>query len=121
MRARLMEANPLAEEIRNQIAIKRGPIVYCLESQDLPSGVKIDDVLIPSDIKLTPKKVKIDGSDITALEGEVSVSDEADWKGTLYREVGTSKRTVKVSFIPYYAWGNRGKGEMTVWMPLARK
>lgn len=121
MRARLMEANPLAEEIRNQIAIKRGPIVYCLESQDLPSGVKIDDVLIPSDIKLTPKKVKIDGSDITALEGEVSVSDEADWKDTLYREVGTSKRTVKVSFIPYYAWGNRGKGEMTVWMPLARK
>ena len=121
MRARLMEANPLAEEIRNQIAIKRGPIVYCLESQDLPSGVKIDDVLIPSDIKLTPKKVKIDGSDITALEGEVSVSDEADWNGTLYREVGTSKRAVKVTFIPYYAWGNRGKGEMTVWMPLARK
>lgn len=24
---------------------------------------------------------------------------------------------VKVRLIPYYAWGNRGKSEMTVWMP----
>jgi DUF1680 family protein len=22
--------------------------------------------------------------------------------------------------IPYYAWGNRGPSEMTVWMPLRR-
>jgi DUF1680 family protein len=27
---------------------------------------------------------------------------------------------VDIRLIPYYAWGNRGKGEMTVWMPLAR-
>ena len=29
-------------------------------------------------------------------------------------------KTVNIRLIPYYAWGNRGKGEMTVWMPLAR-
>ena len=53
MPVQLIEANPLAEEIRNQVAIKRGPIVYCLESVDLPDGVKIADVAIPSAIKLT--------------------------------------------------------------------
>ena len=47
MPARLMEANPLVEEDLNQIAIQRGPIVYCLESPDLPPGMKISDVLIP--------------------------------------------------------------------------
>ena len=35
MPVRLMEAHPLVEEARNQIAVQRGPIVYCLESIDL--------------------------------------------------------------------------------------
>ena len=39
MPAQLMEAHPLVEEIRNQTAIRRGPIVYCLESTDLPEGI----------------------------------------------------------------------------------
>ena len=30
----LIEANPLVEENRNQVAVKRGPVVYCLESVD---------------------------------------------------------------------------------------
>jgi len=34
MTVKMIEANPLAEEIRNQVAVKRGPIVYCLESVD---------------------------------------------------------------------------------------
>ena len=41
MPARLIEANPLVEETRNQVAIERGPIVYCLESPDLPKGVRV--------------------------------------------------------------------------------
>ena len=53
MPARLIEANPLVEETRNQVAIKRGPIVYCLESPDLPKGVRVQDVAIPADAKLT--------------------------------------------------------------------
>ena len=50
MPPRLMEANPLVEEDLNQVAVQRGPIVYCLESPDLPRGVKISDVLIPLDM-----------------------------------------------------------------------
>lgn len=37
-----------------------------------------------------------------------------------YRPVVQAEKTVNIRLIPYYAWGNRGKGEMTVWMPLAR-
>ena len=46
MPVRLMEANPLVEETRNQVAVKRGPIVYCLESPDLPEGVRVQDVAV---------------------------------------------------------------------------
>lgn len=120
MPVRLLEAHPLAEEIRNQVVVKRGPLVYCLESMDIEGGKRIDDVLIPTDIQLTPKKITIEGSPIVALEGKARLADNASWEGVLYREVGKANKQVDIRLIPYYAWGNRGKGEMTVWMPLAR-
>ena len=120
MPVRLMEANPLVEEVRNQVAVKRGPIVYCLESADLPKGVKIDDVIIPSDIRFTPVMTEIDGHPVMSLEGVANVAQEASWQGQLYREVGAAGPQIPITLIPYYAWGNRGKSEMTVWMPLQR-
>lgn len=117
MRTRLVEANPLVEESRGQVAVQRGPIVYCLESTDL-GGLSIDDIAIPLDAKFTPVDMTIDGSKIKALEGEVINRNEASWKGQLYREATAKKNMVKVRLIPYYAWGNRGKSEMTVWMPV---
>src|SRR5207249_11467727 len=51
MTTELIEANPLVEETLGQVAVKRGPIVYCLESPDLPKGVRLCDVAIPSDAK----------------------------------------------------------------------
>lgn len=116
MRTRIVEANPLVEESRGQVAVQRGPIVYCLESNDL-GGLSIDDIAIPLDAKFTPVDMTIDGSRIKALEGEVINRSEASWKGQLYRKATTKKQMVKVRLIPYYAWGNRGKSEMTVWMP----
>ena len=116
MRTRIVEANPMVEESRGQVAVQRGPIVYCLESNDL-GGLSIDDIAIPLDAKFTPVDMTIDGSRIKALEGEVINRSEASWKGQLYREATAKKQMVKVRLIPYYAWGNRGKSEMTVWMP----
>jgi DUF1680 family protein len=120
MPVRLMEANPLVEEVRNQVAIKRGPIVYCLESADLPQGIRIDDVLIPADIQLEPVMIEIDGHPVMALEGVAALANEASWQGQLYREIGRAGRELPIRLIPYYAWGNRGKGEMSVWLPLLR-
>ena len=120
MPVRLLEAHPLAEEIRNQVVVKRGPLVYCLESMDIANGEKIDNVLIPADIKLTPKKITIEGSPIVALKGVARLASATSWEGVLYRSVVQAEKTVNIRLIPYYAWGNRGKGEMTVWMPLAR-
>lgn len=120
MRVKLMESNPLVEETRNQVVVKRGPLVYCLEGVDVADGRRIDDVLIPSTIQFTPTEITIDGSKMIALDGEARLMDEASWDNVLYREVGKADRTVKIRLIPYFAWGNRGKSEMTVWMPLAK-
>ena len=53
MPAQLIEAHPLVEETRNQVAVKRGPVVYCLESCDLPVGVRVQDVKVPADTKFS--------------------------------------------------------------------
>jgi DUF1680 family protein len=121
MPVRLIEANPFVEEARNQVAIKRGPIVYCLESVDLPNDVKVTEVIIPHDIKLKPRFRKNLLGGVTVLEGEAEVFEAGDWSNRLYREfVPREPRKVTIRLIPYYAWSNRGVSEMTVWMPLDR-
>jgi DUF1680 family protein len=120
MPAKLMESNPLVEETRNQVAVKRGPIVYCLESVDLPNGQKIFNVALPAKIDLKPELIQIDGSDIMALTGKADLLNEANWKNQLYKEVNNDKQSVNIRLIPYYAWGNRGHVDMETWIPLDR-
>lgn len=118
MRTKLIEANPLVEEARGQVAVQRGPIIYCLESQDL-NGVDIDNIAIPYNASFKTVETTIDGSRVIALETEAYNRSENSWKGSLYREVGKDKKKTTIRLVPYYAWGNRGKGEMTVWIPVA--
>jgi uncharacterized protein len=121
MEAKLLEANPFVEEARNQVAVKRGPLVYCLESMDLPEGVKVPQVCVPAGTKFKARFDKDLLGGVTILEGKALVVRDAEWKGQLYRELGkAAKDKVSIRLIPYYAWCNRGKGEMTVWMPLGR-
>ena len=118
MRTKLVEANPLVEEARGQVAVQRGPIIYCLESQDL-NGASIDNIALPFNATFRTVETTIDGSRIIALETEAYDRSEASWSGKLYREVGKDKKKTTVRLVPYYAWGNRGDGEMTVWIPVA--
>ncbi|GAB3917596.1 glycoside hydrolase family 127 protein [Mucilaginibacter boryungensis] len=120
MSAKLMESNPLVEETRNQVAVKRGPIVYCLESVDLPQGQKIFNVALPAKIDLKPELIQIDGSNIMALTGKADLRNEANWKNQLYKEVSNDKQSVNIRLVPYYAWGNRGHVDMETWIPLDR-
>lgn len=124
MPAKLMQSHPLVEETRNQVAVKRGPIVYCLESADLPEGRTIFNIAIPVEAGFEPVAVNIDGSEIMALEGEARLLPaklDDEWKDRLYREVSAAEpETVPVKLVPYYAWGNRGEVDMSVWLPLYR-
>ncbi len=120
MEAQLIESHPLVEETRNEVAVKRGPVVYCLESHDLPEGVRLADVRVPSDIALAARHDQdlLDG--VHVVSGELTVHEDAQWDGGgLYRPHKRAKaKAVEANFVPYYAWANRGPGEMSVWLPL---
>jgi DUF1680 family protein len=119
METKLVEANPLVEETRNQVAVKRGPIVYCIESVDYPKNESIFNIALPLHAGFKPKMVKIENSDVILLTGQAQLLNENKWDKILYREVPqTAPKMINIQLIPYYAWGNRGHAEMSVWMPV---
>ncbi len=128
MPIKLMAAHPLVEEARNQVAIQRGPIVYCLESTDLPEGRTVINTLAlgfedwrsvhrPNLLGgVTVIECKSMGYQPDATKQPSATSDRA-----LYFEYKPAAiESISCQLIPYYAWANRGASEMTVWLPLLR-
>ncbi len=118
MRVNLIESHPLVEETRNQVAVMRGPLVYCLESADL-KGSGVFNVSVPVSAAFTTADVQLSGSRVRVLE-TTGRSTGTSWSGGLYRPVQRSEQSVPLRFIPYFVWANRGMGDMSVWLPIDR-
>jgi hypothetical protein len=102
------------------VAVTRGPLVYCLESSDLPANVRIEQVLVPLNTTWKPIKTTIAGSPVVQLEGQLLVQPTTDWSNALYRVINPATQPRTLRLVPYYAWSNRGQSEMSVWLPLKR-
>jgi DUF1680 family protein len=115
----MMVADPRVEQVRNQAAVMRGPIVYCLESIDLPEGVAIEEVHLPRTAKWTVRHEPDLLRGVTVLQTEAYALPRIDPAGPLYQELPPGEaRRVQIRLIPYYAWNNRGEPKMSVWLPL---
>ncbi|MDE2950859.1 MAG: glycoside hydrolase family 127 protein [Chloroflexota bacterium] len=118
MAPRLVKAHPKAEEIRNHVAVMRGPLVYCLEGVDLPDDVSILDVHAPNDMGLEARREDDLLGGLTVVKGTARRVLEGNPSEALYFEAGNEREEdLDVTLIPYYAWNNRGITEMTVWLP----
>ncbi|WP_314504446.1 beta-L-arabinofuranosidase domain-containing protein [uncultured Microbacterium sp.] len=119
MPVRVLRAHRLAEEATNQVAVQRGPVVYCLESADLPDDVLMEQAALRRGAAFRPVEAEIAGHRVVTLETDIAVLPAPD-PDALYAEVGDGAvRTASVRLVPYFAWGNRGAGEMSVWLPFA--
>lgn len=118
MEIKFVEGNSRIEEVRNQVAVKRGPIVYCVETPDLPKGTKIVDLYLKSS---TPLKAEYHAdllSGLTTIETELQIRKQTDVV-SMYKEVQKPVfETIKTRLVPYYSWNNRGETEMTVFLPI---
>lgn len=125
MPARLVAANPAVEETRNQAAVMRGPVLYCVESPDLPAGVAVPVVYLPlrPDFAPTPGVGGVSGelaASAVSLRGKGLRLVESDWRETLYRNFeGGTFEPFPLTVVPYFAWANRGPSAMSVWIPVA--
>lgn len=118
----LLAAHPRVDPTRGCAALRRGPLVYCLEQADQPADVDLQDVAISPNTQMTAswQPDLLNGVMTVQLEGVAY--DTSSWDGTLYRALDSltppQGRAVPLTAIPYYAWANRGPGVMRVWIPL---
>ncbi|MDR1420718.1 MAG: glycoside hydrolase family 127 protein [Treponema sp.] len=114
MPVRIMESNPHVRENAGKVAVMRGPVVYCLEEKDNGKELFRLHAGNPSDIKVAYRKDLLEGVTVVSFTGK----REKDWPGgALYRNRADAVYEERELFlIPYYAWANRGGGEMTVWI-----
>ncbi|WIX90183.1 beta-L-arabinofuranosidase domain-containing protein [Amycolatopsis sp. DG1A-15b] len=115
MAARVVRPHPRIDAVRGCVAVTRGPLVYCLEQADLPHGVALEDV------RLDPAAPFSDASrpDVpVALTAPGRV--EVPASGALYGAGDTTPgEPVGLTAVPYFLWGNRERGPMRVWIPVA--
>jgi DUF1680 family protein len=122
MEVQLMVSDYLIEAARGQVAVKRGPVVYCLESNDIPEGVNFEDVRIPLNAKWKAefRPELLDGVTVLKTKAEAVTPSGGQVGG--YRALGDAKtKKVNVELIPYFAWNNREEPKMSVWLPLSTR
>lgn len=117
MDIRFVEGHPRIEEVRNQVAIKRGPVVYCVESPDLPKDTSILDVYISANAPFEATYQPDFLGGITPIKSKLLLrSDKGEG---MYRTVKKPQlEAFDTILVPYFAWSNRGQAEMTVFMPV---
>ncbi len=85
-----VKARPEVKDDRGKIALQRGPVVYCFESVD--NGPDVLKMKVPKNARFIPKyEPKLLGGVVVLRAGALTA-------------------------IPYYAWANRGRSLMKVWI-----
>lgn len=114
------EAHPHVLGNLGRVALRRGPLVYCIEQADHLEA-DVWDILLPDDSAFTLEHRADLLGGVTVLHAPALATDSAAWDGALYAphhppQVG-DMRPVTLTAIPYYAWANREPGPMQVWIP----
>lgn len=111
-------AHPDVAEDAGKVALKRGPIVYCLEGFDQPD-TDLFRLVLPgaeADCALDAKPSRIAGHDVMVLHGTALSASVEGWDKALYRSCAPCYVPESFTAIPYFAWANRGVNDMTVWI-----
>ncbi|MGX8698486.1 MAG: glycoside hydrolase family 127 protein [bacterium] len=111
IRPRILYADPRVRQDAGRCAVQYGPLVYCLEEVD--NGPNLAclylDPIAPLETRFVENRVVITG------RGKRLVGEES----SLYSETPPHFEETALTFTPYAFWGNRGEGEMTVWVKAA--
>ena len=116
MEVRLMQSNPRVRETEGQLAVTRGPVVYCLEEKD--NGSNLHLLALSYDAKTRTEPFSIEGEQFPAILADGwREKQQPDAENGLYCEAAPVEyEPVELKFVPYYTWANRGENEMTVWV-----
>jgi uncharacterized protein len=108
MPVRRVVANDQVTADRNRVAIQRGPILYAAEWPDNPNH-KVRNLWLKDDTKLSAafRPELLNGVEVVTGKAVALAYSESN---------KVTRAEQQFAAIPYYAWANRGRGEMEVWL-----
>ena len=101
MPTRIVDTSFLRKIEKGKRTIQRGPIVYCMEEEDNPTG--FDSLRLSTNMEFRMEKLP-----------------KAEWWGhSLMKITAKTPDAGVLTFIPFFAWGNRNPGKMEVFVPYS--
>ncbi|MFB6341420.1 beta-L-arabinofuranosidase domain-containing protein [Saccharicrinis sp. FJH62] len=114
MEPREVKADENIKADADKMAIQRGPLMYAAEWPDVEDG-KVLNLIFDKDKELTVEHNDHLLNGVYTINIPARIARATKDGGLEYSE----EKIVKL--IPYYAWNNRGPGEMAVWLPYNEK
>ncbi len=108
-------AHPAVKENVGRVALKRGPLVYCVEEVDNPGG-RVQQLQLPRDAEISVRSRDDLFDGIVTLTAPAERVEAKDWADDLYRTSPPLRSGGELIALPYYLWNNRGSGSMQVWI-----
>ena len=123
LRVRTIYPGPDIDAVRSCVAYERGPLVYCFEGVDVADSGRLRGATVRPGAK--PSELpgaEVAGHRVTGLSvpGQITPRNPDGWPYLDHPPDGAGEqraRDIDLRAIPYYAWANRGPGDMRVWIP----
>ncbi len=105
--------------------MKRGPVVYCFEEADLPTGVELDGVGIDPTASPCDDGPHAELGGVPTVRVRAVAHDLQGWPERIYCDSDSTPATAtstptQLRAVPYFTWANRRAGAMRVWTPASQ-
>jgi DUF1680 family protein len=106
---RRVVADERVRDDAGKVALQRGPVVFCAEGVD--NGGRVLNLVLPDEAELEYWQRPDLLGGVAILTAKAEAVDKTD-DGKI-----VSRGPHDFMAVPYFAWANRGPGEMAVWLP----
>ena len=107
-------AHPAVSEDGGRVALRRGPVVYCVEETDL--GGEPQRLRLPATSEISARYDAGLLGGAAVLEGTALEAEDAGWENALYRTAPPALKKRPFKAIPFHLWANREAGAMAIWL-----
>ncbi|HEU4754602.1 MAG TPA: glycoside hydrolase family 127 protein, partial [Armatimonadota bacterium] len=115
-----VQSHPYVASNNGRVALRRGPLIYCVEQVDL-DGLDPRDLVLPSGSEIAARwEPELLGGVVTLGGPALARREGQAWGPALYDTAGSvpppEEAAARLRAVPYYAWANREPGGMAVWI-----
>ena len=116
MEIQFLASNPLVREDAGRVAVKRGPVVYCMEEADNGKNLHLTKLCVNGEKTAEAADELGEHFVCVTAEGRRMKLGDAEKQPLYHLYQKEEEEKTKLKLIPYYMWNNRGEGEMQVWI-----